>query len=379
MSLFNKCSFEPYKGKHDYLWTHAIAYVALALLLVGCNRSTQPGSAIERLVKVDVIRTIANNDAQVHSGQVRARNRMCLGFQVAGRVTELAVEIGDNVSAGQLLASLEREPFELRLRHAQADLNNAKASLGERQHRFDSEKRLLSKGATSLAEYRETEASLTAAASQVEAAEAALHLTERDLDNTVLRAPVAGRVAQRLIHRFSEVAVGSSAFEIDGEGGVEVLVRIPETLARRLSVGDPAKVIASGARESIWTANITKIGARSEGGMSVPILVGVETPSSDLLPGSAVEVAFAGVEVHNAPVVPLAALLAGPTTNSAAVYVYRPTEHVVSKRQLTLGEPCNEGFRVRSGLLAGERVVVAGVSFLSDGQKVRTLPLASSL
>jgi multidrug efflux pump subunit AcrA (membrane-fusion protein) len=99
----------------------------------------------------------------------------------------------------------------------------------------------------------------------------------------------------------------------------------------------------------------------------------LDNAACDLRSGLTVEVAFQRSGRACALVVPTVALLAGPQMNSASVFVYDVESESVSQRQITLGEPVREGMTVTSGLQTGERIVVAGVPFLTNGQKVRDL------
>jgi RND family efflux transporter MFP subunit len=310
------------------------------------------------------------------AGILRARNRASLGFQVPGRVVEMPVEMGDSVGAGAVLAALDPRAFELRVKQAEADLLTARASLAERQRRFDSEKRLLPKGATSRAEYEQVEAGVAAASSQVEVAEAAVRLARRDLENTVLHAPCAGRVAQRHVQNFTDVAAGAPVFEFDGAGDLEVLAHVPEVFARTLDAGGRALVTLQGGEGRTLAACIAQISSRSEAGWSVAVILRLDETADDLRSGLVVEVAFQRSGRSGMAVVPAIALLAGPQTNAAAVFVLDARSQTVSRRQVTLGEPLREGLEVTSGLRAGEMIVVAGVPFLRDGQKVRTFDSA---
>jgi RND family efflux transporter MFP subunit len=213
----------------------------------------------------------------------------------------------------------------------------------------------------------------------VAAAEAAVRLARRDLEHTVLVAPCAGRVAQRHLQKFTEVAAGVPVIEFDGDGVPEVLAQVPEVFARTLNPGDRARVTLQGGEDRVLQASIAQISSRSEAGSGVPVILTLDHAARDLRSGLTVEVAFQQrSEDTGALVVPMVALLAGPQPNSAAVFIYDAESGSVCLRQIMLGQPLREGMTVMSGLQTGERIVVAGVPFLSNGQKVRTVSTTHS-
>lgn len=347
--------------------------ICLVLMIAACDQKKPVADLPPRVVKIASVGAPTDTAVLTTAGVLRARNRASLSFQVPGRVVEMPVEMGDWLAAGAKLAALDSSAYELRLKQAEADLMMGRSALAERQWRFDSSKLLLPKRAISQAEYEQAEAALEAGKAQVAVAEAAERLARRDLEHTVLVAPCAGRVVQRHLQNFSEVTAGAPVIEFDGDGIPEVLAQVPEVFARTLNAGDRAHITPQGGENRVLQASICQISSRSDAGAGVPVILKLDSAAADLRPGLTVEVAFQRSGGVSALVVPTVALLAGPQTNSASVFVYHPESESVSKRRITLGEPLREGMSVTSGLQSGEMIVLAGVPFLSDGQRVRTV------
>ena len=121
----------------------AVLVVALIPALIGaCARQPVPVADVPRQVKVEVIADNAPNTSGGFVGTVRARRRAELGFESSGRIAEIRVDVGDQVRAGQVLASLEGGPARSRLHKAEADRAAAAAVLGERSIALDQQRSL---------------------------------------------------------------------------------------------------------------------------------------------------------------------------------------------------------------------------------------------
>jgi multidrug efflux pump subunit AcrA (membrane-fusion protein) len=80
-------------------------------------------------------------------------------------------------------------------------------------------------------------------------------------------------------------------------------------------------------------------------------------------------VVFPQVDQKPAIILPVSAILPDRAGNSGSVFIY--DNGIVKKRPIALGQPVGEGFLVESGISQGEKMVIAGVAFLMDGQSVR--------
>ena len=351
------------------LWCAHAFVLAAVFFSSGCGPKEKARLAPQRAVKVQTIAGTAHSLTRSFAGVVQACNRSTLSFQVSGRIERLLVEIGDSVQKDQLLAELDPAPFELRVRQTEADVQASRALVSEREKRFAAERRLLPKGATTQTEYDQIEAALAAGRSQLEIAESSMRLAKRDLTHARLTAPMAGRIAKRHLQNFSQIAPGVCLLELDGEGGFEVATAIPEGFIAQ--AGDKVEVILKSNVTDAIEGVVSQIGSRSDIGNSMPVLVRLAHAPEALRTGTAAEIRFKEAGALESVFVPASGLIPGPEANTGFVFVYNEQNSGVQKRSVRLGKPQGDGFPVVSGLVAGERIVVAGVTFLTDGQQVR--------
>lgn len=161
---------------------------------------------------------------------LRPRRETPYAFQVAGRVEERLVQIGDHVRAGQALARLERVDFDLAAHQASAELAAANQALETTQ---SSEKRveaLRANGVTSIAALDAARSQRQEAQTRLDRAKAQLDLLRNSVDYTTLRANADGIVTARDIEQGQVVGIGQAVLTIAETQGFEAEVHLPENL-----------------------------------------------------------------------------------------------------------------------------------------------------
>ena len=172
-----------------------------------------------------------------YSGMIRPMERFSLGFEIAGRVEVLGtgadgepLDEGHRVTAGQVLAKLEEDILEARLREAQARNKQALDNL-DRGERLKGRQA----GAISETEYQSllTEVALTAAR---------LDVAKENLEDATLTSPVGGVIARRLINVGESVNPQQTVFEVLQVDDVLLVVGVPEAFVGEIRRGQPVHV-----------------------------------------------------------------------------------------------------------------------------------------
>ena len=350
------------------------ALVAVALLSA-CADPAPPPAPPPKPVKVEVPASGSSHFADSFVGTVRARQRTALSFESAGRVTAISVDVGDRVRAGQLLAQLDDMPARLRLAKAQADRRAAAATLAERGTSLRQQEMLARDGIIAPAALQASQAAYQLAASQHDAADAALAAARRDLAQTRITAPFDGEIAARQIQPFVDVAAGQSILQMESGRAIEVVAMLPTAVAAALSPGATAYASDGDAK---LTLTLDRISARSDDGALVQAVFRAGEPSSRIHSGATVSVELPR-RGATALTLPVMALMSATMAGSATVFVV--DDGVLRRRAVRIGERMLPGGRVAidGGLHGHEKVVVAGTAFLHDGEKVAALPALTSL
>ena len=357
--------------------THrVVAYscVAIVLLVAGCkdDKASAAKPELIRSVKVQAVSSRADAQRRSLAGEVKPADSSALSFQVQGRVAAVLVREGERVTEGQELARLDPAPYRLNVQSAEASLANARTVMGEKNAKLQGQKELNAKGFTSRNNLRSAEAEAATALSNVRSAEGRLALAQRDLANTVITAPVSGVISSRTVEPFEDVAAGQVLMRLDGTKDLLVEVRVPEGLIDRIRTGDPVNVSVN---RRVFAGKIGQIGSQVEAGNAYYVTVRLPTEAKGLRRGMSAEVSLAlRAREGAAPtglLIPTTALLAGDQPMSGYIFAFDPQQSVVQRRAVKIKDLQGNNLEIDGDLAPGTLIVVAGVAFLSDGQKVK--------
>jgi multidrug efflux system membrane fusion protein len=358
-----------------------ILFLFVPLLMVnGCGKEEKPEEVIRSIKWMKVAETSAKQVRMI-SGTTKPVDQTALSFAVGGTVESVEVKLGEQVKKDQVLAELDRQPFVLAVKDAEAGLAKSQAVVVERRANYERYVALYESNNASKAELDEARASFDSAKSQVNAAEAQLGLARRDLRKTKLRSPFNGTISVKEIEPYMEVPVGKAVFGLDGEeSGYEVSAAVPDSLLINLSVGDQADVIFPTLDNRRVRGVITELGSRSRTASTYPVTVQLQEQYDDFRSGMSVDVAFefmpeseTGEPLVTGLAVPLSAFLVGEGKTSF-LFIYDKESSTVKKTQVkTLALRENDVLVKPGALKAGDIIATAGVQFLTDGQKVNLM------
>ena len=344
--------------------------------LIGCEEQAPPVAENVRAIKTIVVSEQGAGQQRRFPGILEAVDTSSLSFEVPGNTREIKVDVGDRVTEGQDLATLDDTPFRLNVDAAEAEVSRAKANLAEKKTDFDRQSTLYKKDWVSKAAFDQAKAAYDSAASQVDYAISKLNLAKRDLDKAVLRAPFDGVIAAREADPFQEVARGQTIFEIYVEGAMQVALSVPETSIRFISLGTPAKVSFPSESVPHQEGRVSEVGTVASEANAFTVKVTLVDPPESLRPGMTAEAAMllGSEETEASFLIPLSAIAPGEDAGRGYVFVFDPESSTVRKTAVTGGGGVRDNrVLIRDGIVAGDIVAVAGVSFLRDGQKVKLM------
>ena len=317
------------------------------------------------------------NSRQI-SGAVKSADESTLSFRVGGRVATVDVKIGDRITKGQTLATLEKKEYKLAVQTAQAKLASARSDLTEKSDALTRQQNLKKKDFVAQASVDQAQAAYSSAKSNVDVTKTALENAQQDLDNTILKAPFDGAIASRSVEPFTEVTAGSTVFELQSEGALKVEVLMPETLIRDISFGDAVNVKFPTLKDIAVNGVVSEIGAKAESGNAFLVKVQLAKTPADIRSGMTAQVTFNFGEAGEASVylIPVSALdVRIPPQgqkidrNKAPVFVIK--DGVAQTRMVSIRDIRGNDFEVVDGLNAGDVLITAGTPYISEGQKVK--------
>jgi RND family efflux transporter MFP subunit len=247
--------------KRTMKWAIAVLVLVLvaggALRAIGARKAQQAklaggsGAAVETVVELsaaDVVRVARRELAETLpvSGTLRAVDSALVKARVAGELIGLTVREGDTVTAGQVIARIDPVEYQSRMRQAQEQADSSRAQAEVAQRTFDNNKALVEQGFISRTALETSQSNLNSALSTHRAALAAVEMTRKSLDDTVLKSPIAGQVAQRLAQSGERVAIDAKIIEVVDLSRIEVEATLAAADSVAVRVGQRATLQIEG-------------------------------------------------------------------------------------------------------------------------------------
>ncbi len=361
--------------------------LALVFLSIACSEDEVATVGIERPirgVKTFLIEDVERATVRRFPSVLQPATVSSLSFEVAGKLKELSLKVGQTVERGDVIAEIDPTTLELRVQNNQAALKLAQATANNAAEDLERKEALLSSGAVTIAAVDDARTNVMTTAAQATQAEKSLASAEEDLGRTTLRAPFDGIIHTLDGESFATVGAGTPIATIYAADAFEVSFSVNYEVANLLTVGKAAQVRLADDPTEILNAVVSELGSRANTVSSFPVVVTLTDANPTIKAGMAVEISLefkvASGRGFTLPV--SAAIKQGQIggrdrltdPSPLGVYVFDPDTSTLKKRVVMIAGVRENSLLVVEGLEAGERVAVAGVSFLHDGQRVKLLP-----
>jgi len=310
-------------------------------------------------------------EAQVTlTGSAEAHRNLSLAARLDEVVKKEEVEEGDIVRAGELLIQLEPDRLKLQLAEAKAVLREAKAVLAQLKRDLDRKESLHKSKTVPLKDLEDAQTAVDRQQAVVDRCLEQARLLERDLQDTEIRAPVAGVVVRRLAYRGEWVKKGGAVLELAVLDPLKVVVPVPERYMPHLSVGQRTRLSADALPGEEYEGRIQAIIPKGDvKSRTFPVQVQVPNPAARLKPGMLMRVTLAVGQRHQAILVPKDALVLAQ--GAYLVYVVNDGQ---AKPVTVKAVAAHDGLmEVQGNLQPGQKVVTVGNERLRPGQAVRIL------
>jgi RND family efflux transporter MFP subunit len=289
------------------------------------------------------------------SGGIESARRTTVAVRILARLEEVRVAAGDEVTAGDTLARLDARDPMARLQQARQALKAARAQHDLARQEFERVEELLKRGVTTRQRFDRSVSALRVAEAEVARLRQSIGEAETAVSYTEIKAPVSGRVVDRLAEPGDIVSPGQPILHLYDPTALRVEAPVRESLAIGLKVGDSLRIEIAALGQTM-TGTIEEIVPYAEPGART-LLVKVRLPGDlRLFAGMFARVAVPAGD-RTRLLVPAAAIARIGQLEYATVVV----DGRASKRMVTTGRSMDDGrIEVLSGLAEGERVVVPG-------------------
>jgi membrane fusion protein (multidrug efflux system) len=348
-----------------------ILALAAALAVGGCGRppGDERASAPEAAVPVEVTvlalsRAVTTVTA---TGTIRAAGDVQVSSEANGRVIEIPASVGDAVDVGDALVRLDPELAELAVQQARAQLLTADAERGDAELGLKRAEYLWKNGDISDLDYETAQTRVTAAQAMHATAEAGLAAAERQLRDTLISAPITGRVAFIYVEEGQLIAMGVPVAHVVNDDSLEVDFGVGEDRVVDLRAGLKATVTVRSLPGEEFAGRVEYVGRRADDmTKTYPVRVVLQNRGGRLRSGMVAEVSVAAREIPNAIVIERDWVI--DRYGEPAVFVAVDSTAVL--RKVELGAVLGGQVVVSSGLEPGERLISVGHTQVRDGAAI---------
>jgi HlyD family secretion protein len=387
--------------------------IALAAVLVlagtGCSKSERAeahsGESTPKPVQTEPVRQDSVRRAVDVVGTLAAVDEVTISSEADGKVAKILADLGDRVTAGQLLVQLDNEKQQYTYAQQQAalartlaqygapdsehlpeledtpDARRANADLVQATQAHDRASELFKRTLISQQALDDAKAALQSKRAiynsaiqnaknlraSIQASEATMKLAARQLRDTEIRAPFDGFVQKRFVNMGELVKTQMPVMAIVQLDPLKVTAEIPEKMAPWITPGQAVDLKVDAYQDQTFTGKVSRISpAVNTATRAFPFEALVPNQDAVLKPGTFARVHIESGKVDSVLTVPYAALQYRYGVNR--VFVLNGDKLAI--RELSVGERVGDRIEVMSGVKAGERVAVTDVDSLADGAAI---------
>jgi len=355
-------------------YSKILCATALSVLVFACENGDEQTKAPAQgtLVKSTVLGDRESGMYRTYPGKVHASEKVDLSFEIPGRLIELLVREAQEVKKGELIARLDPRDHQIKVDHQKARHHHAKVT-------YERYKKLLKTDTVARSAYDEKEALYKIAQSDLAAA-------DKTLNDTYLRVPFSGIIANRYVDNYEDVQAKQKVVSLHDIEDIEIIINIPEAdvsraeQIERVKVTDSDfKIVGQASFPAIpgeqFPVRVKEVSTQADPKtQTYKTTLLMSTPTRALiLPGMTanVRMKFVSKEAQYY-LVPVEAV-AVDDHGKYRVWIVDENTMSVKQRDITVGDMEKDSIKVLSGLQSGERIVTAGVNKLTDGMKVRLI------
>ncbi len=338
------------------------AALSLSSVLAGCAQSGAHAAAAP--VAARTVRAVPVQEAAIARpiravGVLEPQDKHTLAFKVGGVVARVAVNEGDTVRRGTLLAELDRTEIEATV--ARVAQTEAKAARDRERT-----KALYTDDVATLEQLED-------ATTALEVARADLAAARFNARYARIEAPTDGFVVRRSADPSGVVAAGQPVLVVGSlANGWQVRAAVADRDVVRLAIGDPARVTFDAFPGQAFAAKVLRLAAASDAATGTyDVELAVEPANAPFVQGLVAKVELTPSAARRPQLtVPVEALLEADGAH-ATVFVLDGTDATrATRRRIEIGELAGDRAEVREGLAPGEQVIIEGASWITDGESV---------
>ncbi len=343
--------------------------ILAALLLILCSGCGQGGN-IEGEAQAIAVEVASAQMGEISqylnlSGKITPQKEVYIVPKIPGVVNKINVAVGDYVKENAVLFTLENSEYLAQLNQAKSGYELSKKAQNDAQKNYSRIQALYNEGAVSLAQLEQ--AKLAWEGADTSAAAAGLALAQSAYDNTIIRAPMDGQVAELTLVEGAIASQGMAALRLLDAEKVKLEISVSEAYIGKVEAKQNVAVFVPSAGSEAFMGEITSIApAADTRTMSFPVVITLDNAEGALKPGMFGQVDILMDKAENTLIIPKEALLSVMGANR----VFVAEGEIARAKEVEPGLEDENFVQILSGLKAGESVIIRGRDKLQDGTKI---------
>jgi membrane fusion protein, multidrug efflux system len=351
--------------------------ILAACVLAACSRP-EPAPEPIRAVRTMTVAADGAGATLEYAADVRARVESRLGFRVGGKLLERAVDVGQRVSAGQVLARLDSADLKLGQESAAAATRAAQTTYDLAAAEFKRYKELRDQDFIGALELDRREATLKAQRAQLDQALAQAKVQGNQAGYAVLQANASGVVTAVDAEVGAVLSAGAPVVRLALDGARDAVFFVPEDYVpkvRALMGKSGAVKVRPWGSSTTFPATVREVAAAADPATRT-FQVKADTTGATLQLGQTVAVVIDLPRQQGVTLLPLAAVM--QQQGQSAVWLVDKGSMTVKSQPVTILSADGNSLVVSAGLSPGQTVVTAGVHVLTPGQKVKLYDVSAA-
>lgn len=326
---------------------------------------------VKRLLTIDVATAAPATLAETlkATGSLMPRRSIAIASQVNGTLKSVDARIGDQVKAGDVLATVDVETSEIQLSQQRSTAAATRAQLAQAENQLERTLRLADSGLTPSATVESEKASIEALKANLAALEAQVAAAELVIRNATITAPFDGIVAARSIEPGQLITSGAALFDLVDLSVMEMTAYVPVSASPKLAPGQGVSLSVEGLAGQSFAATVEGVSpVAAKGTRTVPVLISVPNPEGKLRGGMFATGAITIEETKGAFAVPDAAI----REDADGRYILRIADGALVRQPVEIARQWTSSrmTELASGLVAGESYVAGQLDDLKPGMRV---------
>lgn len=336
------------------------AFVAFVVVVLKGNKEKieskqKPPKQLAIPVNVTNIQRMLIKDNLIMTGTSSSFKEVTVMSETQGKILSMNVELGQKVSAGQVIAVVDEELKQAQLKTAQANLDKAQKDL----ERFEA----------LLKEKAATEYQVEGARLQVKLAEAQYTVAKRQVEDSKIKSPLSGTVIMKMMESGMMVGPASPVITVADLSKIKVRVNVPEKDIYKLKIHQPVEVTFEAIGKQKFQGTIYTIADKADEAHTFLVEILVPNPQGVIKAGMFATVDFKLPSERNAMLIPRKAI--DGSLKTPIVYVAQGNKAI--KKEVTLGVEKDTYIEVVNGLSDSDLVIISGQNNLSENAEIEVI------